>query len=232
MAGSGSSPMGISFPSQYVDQAKMGKDESVGAGKYTIGLGQARMGFCMDREDISSLHDCVGTETIMDKSKSGKTNLMQLFEESGNTDLKGIDTTNACYRGTAAVFNAVNWTESSSRDGGCALVVAGDIAAYATGAVRNIALIIGLNAPLTFEGGLHGTQMQYAYDFHKPDPLSECPIVDGKLSIHVMIFHSPYCKLVQKSLAQMMLNDFLNDQNTDKNSIYRGGPRWQHRADA
>nr|KAF6489875.1 hypothetical protein HJG59_010277 [Molossus molossus] len=37
-----------------------------------------------------------------------------------------------------------------------------------------------------------------------------------------MIFPSPYCKLVQKSSAQMMLNDFPNDQNRDKNSIYSG----------
>lgn len=100
--------------------------------------------------------------------------------------------------------------------------------------------------------------MQHAYDFYKPDMLSEYPIVDGKLSIQCylsaldrcysvyrkkirarwqkegndrdftlndfgfMIFHSPYCKLVQKSLARMLLNDFLNDQNRDKNSIYSG----------
>ena len=59
----------------------------------------------------------MGTETILDKSKSVKTVLMQLFEESGNTDIDGIDTTNACYGGTAALFNAVNWVESSSWDG-------------------------------------------------------------------------------------------------------------------
>ena len=106
-------------------------------GKYTIGLGQSRMGFCTDREDINSL--CltvveqlmqrtgisytdvgrleVGTETIVDKSKSVKSVLMQLFDESGNTDLEGVDTTNACYGGTSALFNAVNWVESSSWDG-------------------------------------------------------------------------------------------------------------------
>ena len=105
--------------------------------QYTIGLGQSRMGFCTDREDINSL--CltvvqklmernslsyeaigrleVGTETIIDKSKSVKTVLMQLFEESGNTDVEGIDTTNACFGGTAALMNAVNWIESSSWDG-------------------------------------------------------------------------------------------------------------------
>ena len=65
--------------------------------------------------DIGRLE--VGTETIIDKSKSTKTVLMQLFEDSGNTDLEGIDTTNACYGGTAALFNAVNWIESSAWDG-------------------------------------------------------------------------------------------------------------------
>lgn len=69
--------------------------DGVGAGKYTIGLDETRMGFCMDREDsnslcmtvvqnlmeISSLSNyCigwleVGTETIIDKSKLVKTNL-------------------------------------------------------------------------------------------------------------------------------------------------------------
>uniref|UniRef100_A0A3Q2WIR2 Hydroxymethylglutaryl-CoA synthase n=1 Tax=Haplochromis burtoni TaxID=8153 RepID=A0A3Q2WIR2_HAPBU len=260
------------FPSQYVDQTELEEFDGVPAGKYTVGLGQARMGFCSDREDINSL--CltvvqrlmeknalsynsigrleVGTETIIDKSKSVKTALMQLFENSGNTDVEGIDTTNACYGGTAALFNAVNWVESSSWDGRYALVVAGDIAVYATGSARPtggagaVAILIGPNAPLAFERGLRGTHMQHAYDFYKPDMVSEYPVVDGKLSIQCylsaldrcysvyrnkihaqwqregsdksfsledfgfLVFHSPYCKLVQKSLARLMLNDFLN----------------------
>lgn len=129
--------MEVYFPSQYVDQNELEQFDGVSTGKYTIGLGQSKMGFCSDREDINSL--CltvverimvkynlsytdigrleVGTETIIDKSKSVKTVLMQLFEESGNTDVEGIDTTNACYGGTAALFNAINWIESSSWDG-------------------------------------------------------------------------------------------------------------------
>lgn len=67
----------------------------------------------------------VGTETIIDKSKSVKSVLMQLFAEHGNTDIEGIDTTNACYGGTAALINAVNWIESSYWDGRYALVLAG-----------------------------------------------------------------------------------------------------------
>jgi len=129
--------MEVYFPYQYVDQAELETFDGASAGKYTIGLGQARMGFCSDLEDINSL--CltvverlvernnlsysdigrleVGTETIVDKSKSVKTVLMQLFEKSGNTNVEGVDTTNACYGGTAALFNAINWIESSSWDG-------------------------------------------------------------------------------------------------------------------
>lgn len=59
----------------------------------------------------------VGTETIIDKSKSVKSVLMKLFEDSGNFDVEGIDTTNACYGGTNALFNALSWVESSSWDG-------------------------------------------------------------------------------------------------------------------
>lgn len=105
----------IIFPSQYVDQTELEEFDGASSGKYTIGLGQSKMGFCSDREDVNSL--CltvvqrllernnvdlnnigrleVGTETIIDKSKSVKSVLMQLFP--GNTDIEGIDTTNACY---------------------------------------------------------------------------------------------------------------------------------------
>lgn len=43
------------FPSQYVDQTELEAFDGVSAGKYTVGLGQSRMGFCSDREDVNSL---------------------------------------------------------------------------------------------------------------------------------------------------------------------------------
>lgn len=129
--------MEVYFPKTCVDHAELEKHDNVGTGKYTIGLGQTRMGFCGDLEDINSL--CltvvqnlveknsisysdigrleVGTETILDKSKSVKTVLMQLFVASGNFNVEGIDTTNACYGGTQALFNALSWVESSAWDG-------------------------------------------------------------------------------------------------------------------
>ncbi|GAA6064704.1 hypothetical protein JCM10212_000121 [Sporobolomyces blumeae] len=127
----------------------------------------------------------VGTETLIDKSKSVKTLLMDLFP--GNSDIEGIDSKNACYGGTAALFNAVNWIESSSWDGRYALVVAGDIAIYAEGGARPVggagavAMLVGPNAPLALES-VHGSHMANVYDFYKPHLSSEYPEVDGPLT--------------------------------------------------
>ena len=125
------------IPSLYVDQSALETYDGVSKGKYTIGLGQHRMALCSDHEDICSL--CltvltrllsetgvhpqqigrldVGTETLVDKAKSIKTVLMQLFVEQGNTAVEGVDNINACYGGTAAIFNAIHWIESSYWDG-------------------------------------------------------------------------------------------------------------------
>jgi 3-hydroxy-3-methylglutaryl CoA synthase len=50
------------------------------------------------------------------------------IQESGNTDIEGVDSSNACYGGTAALFNCVNWVESNSWDGRYGLVVCTDSA--------------------------------------------------------------------------------------------------------
>jgi hydroxymethylglutaryl-CoA synthase len=52
----------------------------------------------------------VGTETLIDRSKSIKSVLMDLFTTSGNTDIEGIDEKNACFGGTQALMHAVDWT--------------------------------------------------------------------------------------------------------------------------
>jgi hydroxymethylglutaryl-CoA synthase len=189
---------------------------------------------------------------------------MQLFGD--NTNIEGVDTVNACYGGTNAVFNTVNWIESSGWDGRDAIVVTGDIAFYAkgnarpTGGAGAVAMLIGPNAPVVVEPGLRGSYMQHAYDFYKPDLTSEYPIVDGHFSIRCyteavdacyraykkrentlkslanghtngvnghaeeqsvaktpldrfdyMAFHAPTCKLVAKSYARLLYNDYLSD---------------------
>ena len=126
---------------------------------------------------------------MIDKSKSVKTVIMQLFEESGNSDVEGVSSTNACYGGTAALFNSVDWIESSSCDGRLAMVVCADIAVYEpgparpTGGVGAVAMLIGPNASIVLERGLRASRFAHNYDFYKPDLTSPYPIVDGQLSV-------------------------------------------------
>lgn len=143
--------------------------------------------YSIDPTSIGRLE--VGTETILDKSKSVKSVLMQLFQPSGNTNIEGVDTVNACYGGTNAVFNAINWMESSAWDGRNAIVVAGDIALYKKGNARPtggagcVAMLITPDAPLAFEPGMRGTHIVHTYDFYKPDLTSEYPVLDGQYSL-------------------------------------------------
>ena len=145
----------VYFPPTYVSQEDLEMQNNC-KGKYTIGLGQDAMAFSGDREDINSISLTVvsgllskyaipldqvgrleiGTETLLDKSKSTKTVLMELFAKSGNTDIEGVTVVNACYGGTAALLNALTWVDSPSWDGKYAIVVAADIAVYADGPAR------------------------------------------------------------------------------------------------
>jgi hydroxymethylglutaryl-CoA synthase len=212
----------------------------------------------IDKNSVGRLE--VGTETILDKSKSVKSVLMQLFAPE-NTNVEGVDNVNACYGGTNAVFNSINWLESSAWDGRDAIVVCGDIALYAEGAARPtggagcVAMLIGPDAPIVFEPGLRASYVTHTYDFYKPDLTSEYPVVDGQHSLQCyteavdacykafaarekvlkekaqngtngvthdetktpldrfdyILFHSPTCKLVQKSYARMLYNDYLEN---------------------
>jgi hydroxymethylglutaryl-CoA synthase len=194
-------------PSTYVEQSELEQFDGVGEGKYTKGLGQARMAFAEPYEDIVSMmltatHQLletsgirpdqigrveVGTETLVDKSKSTKTSLMRLFGD--NTDIEGVDTINACYGGTNALFNCLNWMSSPAWDGRYAIVVTGDIAVYEPGPARCsggagvVALLLGPDAPVVIDiCAPRATHMEDVYDFYKPDLKSEYPIVDGHLS--------------------------------------------------
>ena len=131
----GISGLELYFPSTYVSQEELEVFDKAGKGKYTVGLGQLAMAVVNDREDINSISlTCVrnllkkynidpnrigrlevGTETLLDKSKSVKTTLMQLF--GGNHDIEGVTSINACYGATNALFNTINWMQSAAWDG-------------------------------------------------------------------------------------------------------------------
>lgn len=217
-------------PKYYVNQTELETHDKASKGKYTVGLGQQNMAFVKDNEDINSI--CltvldklltrnkvsplqvgrleVGSETFIDKSKSIKTHLMELFRASGNFDIEGVTTSNACYGGTNALLNSLNWLHSDYYDGRYAVVVMGDIAIYSKGNARptggcgSIAILLGPNAPIEVET-TRASYVNNTYDFYKPDPTKEYPTVDGGLSIDVYF----------KALEYAMETLFKKYQNVD-----------------
>ena len=205
----------VYFPKTFISQDKLEdrdieilgeeKRQSI-KGKYTKGLGQIDLAFCCDREDtvsiamnaITQLFEKynftpdmfgrleVGTESSIDRSKSIKSFLLQLFHD--NPYLSGCDNTNACYGGTSAFLNSLAWIESSQWDGRMALVVCSDIAVYEdmsarpTGGCGAVAIAVGPNAPLVVEPHF-ATYCVHGYDFYKPNPINPHPWVDGPLTI-------------------------------------------------
>uniref|UniRef100_A0A2K6GTC3 Hydroxymethylglutaryl-CoA synthase n=1 Tax=Propithecus coquereli TaxID=379532 RepID=A0A2K6GTC3_PROCO len=231
----------VYFPAQYVDQTDLEKYNNVEAGKYTVGLGQTEMGFCSVQEDINSL--CltvvqrlmertklpwdsvgrleVGTETIIDKSKAVKTVLMELFQDSGNTDIEGIDTTNACYGGTASLFNAANWMESSYWDGLRATHMENAYDFYKPNLGSEYPVMDG---KLSIQCYFRALDRCYASYCHKIQNQRKRAGTNQPFTLddfQFMIFHAPFCTMVQKSLARLMLNDFLSASSNTQSSLYK-----------
>lgn len=158
---------------------------------------------------------------------------MTLFK--GYHDIEGATSMNACYGGTNALINTLNWISSPYWDGRYGIVVAADLAVYedgparCTGGAGAVALLIGPNGKITFNKE-RSTFIDHVYDFYKPIPSSEYPVVDGKASIDCYLkavqecytklksksknknvlseidylcFHSPFYKMVQKAYTQL-----------------------------
>lgn len=146
--------------------------------------------YSVDPRNIGRLE--VGTETLLDKAKSMKTLLMSMFRECGNHDIEGATSINACYGSTNAIFNTLNWIESSSWDGRYGIVISSDIAVYpkgnarATGGAGAIAILFGPDAPIVFEP-VRSTYSENCFDFFKPNPFSEYPTVNGHHSMQIFM---------------------------------------------
>lgn len=157
-----------------------------------------------------------------------------------NYNVEGVTSYNACYGAVQGLFNTVAWVESSAWDGRYGVVIASDIAVYekgparATGGVGAVALLIGQNAVLAI-CPQRTSYMEHAFDFYKPIPSSEYPVVDGQFSVKCYLkaasqcfkdlktkigarsledfadficFHSPYLKMVTKAFTQLVIDEF------------------------
>jgi len=115
--------------------------------------------------------------------------------------MEGATCVNACYGGTAALWNAIHWCQCNEK---YAIVVAADIATYAAGPARPtcgvgaVAMLIGRDAPLVPQH--RATHASHTWDFYKPNPSTEYPVVDGALSqvCYYEALHDVYGRLASK----------------------------------
>lgn len=158
--------------------------------------------------------DC-GTESIIDKSKSIKTSIMQLFQDE-NPHIEGADNFNACFGGTAALFNCLAWCDSSfNTENKFGLVIASDLAKYdpngapgarATGGAGAVAILVGRNAPhLVIDPAKKGCYSQHVWDFYKPYMEQEFPVVDAPATLKC------YFEAVDQCVYELKKN--LNGEN-------------------
>jgi len=163
-------------------------------------------------EEVGMLY--VGSESLLDRSKSIKSNLMMLFNEHNCYDVEGTDTYNACYGGTAALLNCMNWVTCPSWDGRWAIATATDIAdspegyRFMTGCAC-VSMLVGVDAPLAFERE-RCTHIINRWDFYKPWGWHVmAPIVDGPGSIDVYFECLDGCQrgLMEKNGTSNIIED-------------------------
>ncbi|KAF0302031.1 Hydroxymethylglutaryl-CoA synthase 1 [Amphibalanus amphitrite] len=163
--------MEIYFPSQYVDQEELEAFDGVSAGKYTIGLGQKRMGFCSDLEDINSLCMTV-VHNLMQKTGTGlRSSHMQHAYDFYKPDLSS-----------------------------------------------EYPVVDGRLSIQSYLGALDQCYRRYRQKA-AARPGGSPVTVD---SFDAVLFHSPFGKLVQKSLARLVFNDFLQADDATVAEKYPG----------
>ena len=97
-------------------------------------------------EDVGKLQ--ISSASLLDRSKSMKTELMTLLEQAGGSDAEGTDLYGMSEGGTVAVHDCISWARGGSWDGRWALAVCSDAAEAGASAV---AALVGRGASLSVD---------------------------------------------------------------------------------
>lgn len=171
----------------------------------------------------------IGSESLIDRSKSMKSYVMDLFERYGGAktglgNIEGVDMYNACYGGQAAHLACLSWVESDRWDGRYAISIATDVSDAYTGLMFCVgascaASLIYPDAPLAHYSE-RASCILHRFDFFKPVGWhSMAPVVDGKYSItaYMNAIDALYATLRKK------MNDRALLSITDYNVFHTGG---------
>uniref|UniRef100_A0A7S2NRK3 Hydroxymethylglutaryl-coenzyme A synthase C-terminal domain-containing protein n=1 Tax=Zooxanthella nutricula TaxID=1333877 RepID=A0A7S2NRK3_9DINO len=167
----------------------------------------------------------IGSESLIDRSKSMKSYVMDLFERYGDeANVEGVDMYNACYGGQAAGLAVVNWVESDRWDGRYGLAIATDIseahsAAFFTVGAACTGTLFFPEAPVAHHSH-RSSAILHRLDFFKPVGWkSMAPLVDGKYSIDAYMTCIELCY----ATLRKKLNDRPVFQVSDYNVFHTGG---------
>ena len=137
-----------------------------------------------DPADIGMV--AIGTETAVDMSRPLSAFVAERLNLRGN--IRSYEVKHACYGGTVALRQALEWRLSGAAQGKAALVVAADVATYAqedpgepTQGAGAVAFIIDKPDIARIETVSYPYSSP-AFDFYRPVG-DDYPIVDGKLSL-------------------------------------------------
>jgi len=168
----------------------------------------------------------VGSESLIDRSKSIKTYCMDLFERYGEgmSNIEGVDMYNACYGGQAAHLAVLGWVESDRWDGRYGLAIATDISdvphevMFSVGAACT-GMLLYPDAPLVHHS-VRASCIRHRFDFCKPVGWHHMgPVTDGKYSIETYMdaIDACYETLREKMNGRQLI------PLTDYNAFHTGG---------
>ncbi|MEM9598793.1 MAG: hydroxymethylglutaryl-CoA synthase [Acidobacteriota bacterium] len=205
-AQTGIASLGLALPSLALDVRTLAPLRGEDPDKYSLGLGCGEMALCAEGEDAVSLATAaarramdrwggdaaeiglvaVGTESAVDMSRPLSAWVADGLGLRGS--VRSYEVKHACYGGTLALRQAVEWRSSGAARGRAALVVASDVALYGpedpgepTQGAGAVAMVVGAPEVARVDVETHAWS-EPAFDFWRP--VGEAyPRVDGKFSL-------------------------------------------------
>lgn len=202
----GIASIGLQLPALYMPVTQLAELRSVDPNKYTKGLGCLDIALCPAGHDAvtlavgaakralsrwdGSVEDigliALGTESAKDMSRPLSAWVAEELGLSGT--VRSYEVKHACYGGTLALRQALEWKWSGAGEGKAALVIASDVALYSLGDPGEPTQGAGAVAMIVDEprvAAVSSTSYPFsspAFDFWRPvgDPF---PSVDGQLSL-------------------------------------------------
>lgn len=212
----GIASLGLALPSLALPVERLAALRGVDPAKYAIGLGCKTIALCDEGEDVVTLATraaeralarwggdrsrigllAVGTETAKDMSRPLSAFVAEKLGLSGS--IRSYEVKHACYGGTLALRQAVEWRRSGAAGTKAALVIAADVALYAledggepTQGAGAVAFVV--DEPLLADVATRSYAFsEPAFDFWRPVGQS-FPSVDGPLSLDCYVKAASSC---------------------------------------